>query len=216
MRNDGYSQSNERRNERNRRNDRKLGKNERHNFDRNDKNDKNHKNNRNKNEHRSEKNNHKRELKENQNKRLSQKEQVSIQKNHKNNHQKEVQKEIQRLIQKEQVENENAIKAFRTNVKICEICGQVLKFDELNSALSNKATGNPAHFDCVFKQISETEKMNQNERLTYIGQGRFGILHFDNPHDLRHFTISRIIEWENRDNRLEWRNEIAGLFSQVK
>lgn len=127
-----------------------------------------------------------------------------------------LQKELLRALQRETAENENAIRAFRADVKTCEICGKPISPDEICSAVSNKATGNPAHFDCVLRQVSSKENPGPNEKVTYIGQGRFAVLHFENPHDLRHFTIRRLIEWEDRDNRLEWRNEMAGLFSQIK
>ena len=29
------------------------------------------------------------------------------------------------------------------------------------------------------------------------------------------FTIKKIIEWENRDAKFEWRDEISSLYSQV-
>lgn len=127
-----------------------------------------------------------------------------------------LQKEIRLMLQRELVETENAIREFRSEVKICEICGKVISPEDIESAVSNRETGNPAHFDCVLKQICDSEKPGPNERVTYIGQGRFAVLHFENPHDLRHFSIRRTIEWEDRDNRLEWRNEMAGLFSQIK
>jgi hypothetical protein len=127
-----------------------------------------------------------------------------------------LQKEIKQMLQKELIENENAIKAFRSETKVCEICGRVISPEDIGSAVSNRETGNPAHFDCVLKQISERESPGPNEKVTYIGQGKFAVLHFENPHDLKRFTIRRTIEWEDRDNRLEWRNEMAGLFSQIK
>lgn len=117
--------------------------------------------------------------------------------------------------QKEIEENLSAIRAYKENVVICEICGQPIT--DITSAITNKTSGKPVHFDCVLSQIAETEKTGMNEKLTYIGQGRFAILHFDNIHDQKHFEIRKIIEWENRESeRGEWRDEIAGLFSQVK
>lgn len=130
--------------------------------------------------------------------------------------QRGIQREIQRILQKVSAENESAIREFRENVRICEICGRPILAEEIDSALSNRETGNPAHFDCVLAQVAEREHPQANERLTYIGQGRFALLHFANPHDLRKFTIRRTIEWESRDDRLGWRTEIAGLFSRIR
>ena len=44
---------------------------------------------------------------------------------------------------------------------ICEYCNQPI--EELASAIANKDTGNPAHFDCVLSKINETEKLADNE-----------------------------------------------------
>ena len=96
----------------------------------------------------------------------------------------------------------------------CPHCKQPIH--DLPSALADKATGEPMHFDCVLEIINKQEKLGTNEKITYIGQGRFAVAYFENPHDLRHFTIRRIIEWEERDKQFEWRNNIANLYSQVK
>ncbi len=96
----------------------------------------------------------------------------------------------------------------------CPHCKQPIH--DLPSALADKATGEPMHFDCVLEILNKQEKLGTNEKITYIGQGRFAVAYFENPHDLRHFTIRRIIEWEERDKQFEWRTNIAGLYSQVK
>lgn len=117
--------------------------------------------------------------------------------------------------QKEIAENENAIREFKANVTVCEICGEPIQ--ELSSAINNKNTGNPVHFDCVLNKITEEEKPGPNEKVTYIGNGKFAILYFENVHDMRHFTIRKTIEWESRESeRGQWRDTMAGLYSQVK
>jgi Mn2+/Fe2+ NRAMP family transporter len=40
--------------------------------------------------------------------------------------------------------------------------------------------------------------------------------HFDNPHDQKHFQIKKIIEWENKEKKADFRNEMADLYSTVK
>ncbi len=117
--------------------------------------------------------------------------------------------------QKEIQENERAIKEFKSKPPVCEICKQPIL--EVSAAINNSDSNNPVHFDCVLTKLVNEEKPGQNEKVTYIGQGRFAVLHFDNIHDLRHFTIKKIIEWEKRDApRSEWRDKMAGLYSQVK
>lgn len=119
------------------------------------------------------------------------------------------------VTQAEIKEQENAIKHFKENIPTCSICGQPI--NDIANAISNKDDETPVHFDCVFNKISETEKLGLNEKIAYIGQGRFGIIYYENLRDVKHFSIRKIIEWEKRDKeRSSWRNEMAGLYSQVK
>lgn len=134
----------------------------------------------------------------------------------KNGGQRGIQREIQRILQKVSAENETAIREFRENVWTCEICGRQISAEDIESAFAKRDSENPVHFDCVLKQLTEREQLKANERVTYIGQGKFAVLTFVNPHDLRKFSIRKTIEWENRENRLDWRNKIASLFSQVR
>ncbi len=97
---------------------------------------------------------------------------------------------------------------------MCPQCGMPIA--DMGSALISREDGRPMHFDCALALLSEREHIAENERLTYIGQGRFGVLEFANIHDLRHFTIKKIIEWEDKDSRPAWRDELAGLYSRVR
>lgn len=118
-------------------------------------------------------------------------------------------------MQKEIAASESAIREFKSVVTKCEICGESI--NELASAINNRGSGNPVHFDCVLSKLAEEEKTGPNDKLTYIGNGKFAVLHFDNVHDMRHFSIVKEIEWEDRDSqRGEWRDKMAGLFSQIK
>lgn len=111
-------------------------------------------------------------------------------------------------------EKDDAVVHHKLETPICPRCNEPIT--DLPSALAEKGTNAPVHFDCVLAYLNENEKLNQNEKITYIGQGRFAVVHFENPHDTRHFNIVRIIEWEERDKKYEWRTNIAGLYSQVK
>ena len=53
--------------------------------------------------------------------------------------------------------------------------------EELTSAIAAKENGNPAHFDCVLAKINASEKLAENEKITYIGQ---------NPAILRDFFVA--------------------------
>ncbi len=112
-------------------------------------------------------------------------------------------------------DEDEAIRSYKGGGKpICPKCG--LPIADVGSALMSREDGSPVHFDCALAVLSERERLADNERLTYIGQGRFGVLEFPNIHDLRHFTIKKIIEWEEKDTRPAWRDELAGLYSRVR
>jgi hypothetical protein len=93
----------------------------------------------------------------------------------------------------------------------CEWCGKPVK--DISAAVSDPDSGNPVHFDCVIDRIVERETLETGDTVNYIGGGRFGIVHFNNPPDTRDFKIKKIYEWENRENRSEWRVTISDHFS---
>lgn len=111
--------------------------------------------------------------------------------------------------------DEEAISAFKNaNQCTCPVCGKLIP--DLSSALSDKTTGKPVHFDCALAEAGKNEKLEAGDKIAYIGQGRFGIINYPNVHDVKHFTIKKIIDWEDKEKRSPWRNEMSDLYSQVK
>ena len=110
-------------------------------------------------------------------------------------------------------ERQKAIQEIKAREIICPDCGQPIT--ELSSALTDKKTGKPIHFDCALRKVEAGEQLSEKEKVAYIGQGRFGVLYFENPRDQRKFTIKKIIEWEDREKTSEWRDELSGLYSKV-
>jgi hypothetical protein len=94
---------------------------------------------------------------------------------------------------------------------VCAWCGKPIK--ELSSALSEPASGNPIHFDCAINKLIDEEVLERGDTISYIGGGRFGVIHYNNPPDTRDFRIKKILEWENRENRSEWRVAISDYFT---
>ena len=110
-------------------------------------------------------------------------------------------------------ERNTAIQNVKAREIICPKCGQPIT--DIASAIADKATGAPLHFDCVLNQVKQSEPTGENEKVAYIGQGRFAVLQYENIRDQRHFTIKKIIEWENREQQSEWRSELSGLYSKI-
>jgi viroplasmin and RNaseH domain-containing protein len=63
------------------------------------------------------------------------------------------------------------------------------------------------------EKVAAGEIREKGDVIAYLGGGRFGVLHYANPRDARSFKIKKIIEWEDKDNRAEWRQAVAGHFS---
>ena len=93
----------------------------------------------------------------------------------------------------------------------CPWCGKQIK--EIASAITDKESGLPVHFDCVLGSIISQVTLEANDTVSYIGGGRFGIIHYNNPPDTRDFSVKRIIEWEVKDTNTEWRRPICEYFS---
>jgi hypothetical protein len=93
----------------------------------------------------------------------------------------------------------------------CPWCGKQIK--DITTAISDRDTGLPVHFDCVLSRIAEMENLDTNDNVCYIGGGRFGIIHYNNLPDTRDFFIKKILEWENKDINNEWRRPISEYFS---
>ena len=70
---------------------------------------------------------------------------------------------------------------------VCAWCGKPIK--DISAAISEPDSGKPVHFDCVINRIIEGEVLETGDAVSYIGGGRFGVVHFNNPPDTRDFKI---------------------------
>jgi len=93
----------------------------------------------------------------------------------------------------------------------CPWCGKPIK--DIATAISDKESGKPVHFDCVLSRIVESERLETNDSVCYLGGGRFGIIHYNNPPDMRDFTVKKILEWEDKEKSYEWRRPISEYYS---
>jgi len=93
----------------------------------------------------------------------------------------------------------------------CAWCGKPI--NDMSTAFSEPAGGKPVHFDCALNKFIDEEALEKGDTISYIGGGRFGVVHFNNPPDTKDFRIKKILEWENRENRSEWRVAISDHFS---
>ena len=61
-------------------------------------------------------------------------------------------------------------------VPTCPWCAKPIR--DISSAIADKETGEPVHFDCVAARIALGENLERGDSIAYIGAGRFGIVNF--------------------------------------
>ncbi len=131
------------------------------------------------------------------------------------------------------------IKLYEGEPVECSFCGKPVT--DVASALADRTTDKPVHFDCVLDYLTEHETLSAGQSISYIGQGRFAVISSKAPASVQgtsaagvaaagsvaggavaggapspRFVIERIIEWEPRDKKYEWRANIADAYSKVK
>jgi hypothetical protein len=108
----------------------------------------------------------------------------------------------------------------------CPYCGKPIK--DMFTAIADKDTGEAVHFECAAARIAEGETLEKGDAVTYLGGGRFGIVHFPgmirdalrgrrggDEYDTKNFRIKKIFEWEKTEDRSPWRKTIEEHFSVV-
>jgi len=88
----------------------------------------------------------------------------------------------------------------------CPICGKTVR--NLNIAIEEKTSKQPAHFECVMQKIAEEVHLGPQERLHYLGSGCFGVVKLEEGKGLSSFTIIKRIPYEEHDNKADWRKKI--------
>jgi hypothetical protein len=93
----------------------------------------------------------------------------------------------------------------------CPLCGRPI--NDIASAIQDKNSECPAHFDCVLAEITKKETLEWGDAVAYIGGGRFAVVHYPSLTDTKTFHIKKIVEWENKDEKTPWRQNLADRFS---
>lgn len=86
---------------------------------------------------------------------------------------------------------------------LCPICGKPVK--ELSSAITERQSDKPAHFDCILKQLEAAEPPKEKEKYCYLGNGVFGVV--KEEQSTLGFSIVRKIQYEKNDEIPLWRKE---------
>lgn len=86
----------------------------------------------------------------------------------------------------------------------CPICNKSVKF--LLTAMSVGEDNSPAHFDCVLKKVTDSEKLAPKEKIIYIGNGNFAVIIGKAGKDL---AIRKTIQFEKKESKSDWRKKIS-------
>lgn len=108
---------------------------------------------------------------------------------------------------------EPALKKIEYPEYKCTKCGEVIQ--DLSSAISDKESGLPVHFDCVIEFLRKAENLKEREEVIYIGNGNFAVAYFENPKIRKNFKIIKLIEWEDKNKLYQWKKDISELTSKT-
>ena len=88
----------------------------------------------------------------------------------------------------------------------CPVCGKQVR--ELASALTHRVARQPAHFECVIRELMDSNEMAPEEKICYLGGGSFGILEFRPPGGPTRFVIRKRIQYEEKETPQEWKKPL--------
>ena len=91
--------------------------------------------------------------------------------------------------------------------KTCPICGKSVK--SMLTAIAVNENMDPAHFDCVIKQIAEQEKVGKGEKITYLGNGTFAVVKMKSGSRGASFAVTKRIQYENKEMKADWRKKMS-------
>lgn len=89
----------------------------------------------------------------------------------------------------------------------CPVCGKPIR--ELASALTHRVSRQPAHFDCVVRELRESNEVAPQEKICYIGGGSFAILEFRPQGSPSRFVIRKRIPYEEKETPQEWKKPLV-------
>lgn len=102
--------------------------------------------------------------------------------------------------------NESSIEEGKRQMDWNPVTGMEDNFS-LYAAVSDPENNNPIDISEVIEKLSKTESLEEGESICYIGCGNFAVVRLG-PDNEDGFELKRMIEYENRNERVEWRTEL--------
>jgi hypothetical protein len=88
----------------------------------------------------------------------------------------------------------------------CPVCGKPVR--DLASALTHRLARTPAHFDCIMRELRDSNECTAQERICYLGGGAFGILEFRSGSGQSRFVIKKRIQYEEKELPQDWKKPL--------
>ena len=76
---------------------------------------------------------------------------------------------------------------------VCPICEK--KIENMADTITDRRTGQPAHFVCVHDSLMKTLSLRDNQRLSYMGSGTFAVIEDVNEEGKTKFKIKEKFEY---------------------
>ncbi len=94
----------------------------------------------------------------------------------------------------------------------CGFCHKPI-FD-LSTALADRESGGPVHFDCALQRVVEREALAPGEKIVYIGAGVFGVVEYKDRSETA-FTVKRRLPFEEEGKKQDWRRALSSRVSSL-
>jgi hypothetical protein len=90
---------------------------------------------------------------------------------------------------------------------LCCVCEKPIH--DILAALLHQEKGEPAHFDCVAKELLAQETLGEGERFSYLGSGVFGIIRQGKAENASSIVIRKKIQYEDKEKAAAWRRTLS-------
>lgn len=87
----------------------------------------------------------------------------------------------------------------------CEVCSEPIK--DISTAIAKPDSSLPIHFECALDIVSRELNHGDDEKIIYLGGGSFAAVKLEAYLEKR-LIVRRQVNWENVENRGEWRIEL--------
>ena len=80
---------------------------------------------------------------------------------------------------------------------VCAMCEKPI--ESITQAMGGPGKEEVSHFDCVIRTLSEHERLEQGQKVSYIGNGNFAVIQYANKNYSGGFTVVRRIAYETQE-----------------